>query len=185
MSRWQDFLRGVSQTGADRLLLKSPSHSFRLPLIRQVFPRAQFIWIGRHPGEVLGSNFRMWRSMMSTYALWECPADELERFLRAAFHACSAALEACVADMPPERMLWVDYDALQLDPSAVLRQVLRFVRAPAATDPDVLQSTVQSAVAAVPLHRGTRAELPNEEWLVRLDRLMRVARERFGAAFRD
>lgn len=181
MSRWRDFLRGVSQAGADRLLLKSPSHTFRLPLIRQVFPRAQFVWIGRNPGEILASNFRMWRSMMSTYALWECPASELERFLRAAFDACSAALEGCVADMPQERMLWVDYDALQSDPGAILGQILRFVGAPAAADPGVLQSTVQSAVAAVPVHRGTRSELPNEEWLARLDRLTRVAKERFGA----
>jgi omega-hydroxy-beta-dihydromenaquinone-9 sulfotransferase len=182
MSRWQDFLRGVSHSGAGRLLLKSPSHTFRLPLIRQIFPHAQFVWIGRHPGEVLASNLRMWRSMMSTYALWECPPGELERFLRAAFQACSAALEACVTDMPPERMLWVDYDALQTDPAAVLVQILRFVGAPAARDPSALQSTVQSAVAAVPIHRGTRAELPNDEWLARLDRLMRVARERLGGA---
>lgn len=181
MSRWRDFVRGISRPGAGRLLLKSPSHTFRLPLIRQVFPRAQFVWIGRHPGEVLASNYRMWRSMMSTYALWECTEGELERFLRAAFHACSAVLEACVADMPEERMLWVDYDALQSDPATVLRQVLRFVGAPAAADPSVLQSTVQSAVAAVPIHRGTRAELPNEDGLVKLDRLMRSARDRFGA----
>ncbi|HEY2590761.1 MAG TPA: sulfotransferase [Steroidobacteraceae bacterium] len=181
MSRWRDFLRGVSQAGADRLLLKSPSHTFRLPLIRQVFPRAHFVWIGRNPGEVLASNFRMWRSMMSTYALWECPADELERFLRAAFDACSATLEGCVAEMPRERMLWVDYDALQSDPGPVLGQVLRFVGAPAAADPRVLQSTVQSAVAAVPVHRGTRSELPNEAGLARLDRVMRAARDRFGA----
>ncbi|MGH8218234.1 MAG: sulfotransferase family protein [Steroidobacteraceae bacterium] len=185
MSRWQDFLRGVSSAGAGRLLLKSPSHTFRLPLIRQAFPRALFVWIGRHPGEVLASNHRMWQAMMSAYGLWECPAGELERFLRQAVRACSAVLESSLAEMPPDRMLWVDYDGLQADPVSVLRQILRFVRAPAASDPVMLQSTVQSAVAAVTIHAGKRAELPKDDSLVALDRLMRAVRDSLGAGYRD
>lgn len=180
LDRWRQFLRGVAGQGAGRLLLKSPSHTFRLPLIRAIFPRAQFIWIGRRASEVLASNRRMWRAMMDTYALWECPEDELDRFLGAAVRACSAVLQACLADMPPERMLWVDYGALQTDAASVLRQVLRFVSAPAALDPEALESTVQDAVARVPVHPGSRAVLPNDERLLALDVLMSAARERFG-----
>ena len=187
MSRWRDFVRGISQSGTGRLLLKSPSHTFRLPLIREAFPRAQFVWIGRHAGEVLASNHRMWRSMMSLYALWDCPTGTLETFLQDAVRACSTVLESCVAEMPPDRMLWVDYDRLQTEPATVLRQILRFVGAPAARDPDprVLQSTVESAVSTVPIHPGTRSDLPNEESLRALDELMSAARERLGRACRD
>jgi omega-hydroxy-beta-dihydromenaquinone-9 sulfotransferase len=57
LKRWQDFLRGgMLGAQARPLLLKSPSHTFRLPLLRAVFPRAKFIWIGRHTGEVLAST---------------------------------------------------------------------------------------------------------------------------------
>ena len=180
LSRWQEFLRGICGRGAGRLLLKSPTHTFRLPLIRKVFPRAQFVWIGRDPGDVLASNRRMWSAMISTYALWKCPAGELDRFLRDAVGACSAVLASGLADMTPERMLWVDYEALQTDAAAVLRQVLRFVGAPAARDPVALQSAVQSAVTHVPIHPGRRAEAAQEGWLVELDSLMRATRERLG-----
>ncbi len=185
MSRWLDFLRGVSSLGAGRLLLKSPAHTFRLPLIRRAFPRAQFVWIGRHPGELLASNARMWRSMMSSYALWDEPQGELERFLRDAVRACSHILETCVAEMPPDRMLWVDFAELQSDPATILRQILRFVGAPAASDQTALRSAVESSVAAVPIHAGQRAELPNEGSLLALHKLMGTARERLGAAYRD
>lgn len=185
MSRWRDFLRGVAGSAHGRLLLKSPAHTFRLPLMQSIFPRAQFIWIGRHPGEVLASNDRMWRSMMSTYALWDCPQGELESFLRDVVRASSLILESCVAEMPPDRMLWIDYAELTADPTTVLRQILRFVGAPAASDRTALKSIVESAVATVPIHAGRRAELPNEESLLALDRLMRAARGRLGAAYRD
>lgn len=184
LERWQTFLRGVASRDAGRLLLKSPSHTFRIPLIRKLFPRAQFIWIGRHPGEIMASNERMWRAMMSTYALWECPAGELDRFLRDAVRACSAVLESSLAEMTPDQMLWVDYDALQRDAASVLRQVLRFVGALAARDPGALESTVQAAVASVPIHPGQRAEMPTHAWLVELNSLMRSARERFGGTAR-
>lgn len=185
LARWQDFLRGIAAGGTERVLLKSPSHTFRLPLIRKVFPRAQFIWIGRHLGEAMASNARMWRAMMSTYALWECPTGELDRFLRNAVRACSAALGSCLADVPPERMLWVDYEALQTDAASVLRQVLRFVGSPVARDPKALQSTVQGAVANVPIHPGRRAEQPQEDWLLELDSLMSTARQRLSGAHRE
>lgn len=123
--------------------------------------------------------------MMASYSLWDCPQDELERFLRDAVRACSAVLESCVAEMSPDRMLWVDFSRLQSEPATVLRQVLRFIGAPAASDQTALQSTVESAVAAVPIHAGQRAELPNEEGLLALDALMQAASERLGSAYRD
>ncbi|HTW74005.1 MAG TPA: sulfotransferase, partial [Steroidobacteraceae bacterium] len=73
LARWQLFVRGIAAQSADRrLLLKSPNHSFRLPLLSSLFPDAKFIWIGRHVGELLASNLRMWRAMIGLYGLWDC-----------------------------------------------------------------------------------------------------------------
>lgn len=217
LSRWQDFLRGISsagerqgqaagdsraaappralgssrQLGSDdssgvtRLLLKSPNHSFRLPLIERLFPRAQFIWIGRHPGEVLASNSRMWGAMMSQYALWDCPAGVLEQFLRDAMRACATVLDRCLAEMAPERLLWVDYEMLQVDPARVLRRVLQFVGADTAHEEAVLRARIESALASVPIHRGRRAAMPDDEYVRRLDGLMRAARQRFATGLSD
>lgn len=42
-----------------RLLLKSPIHTARIPLLRELFPNAQFIYIHRHPEDVFCSAVHM------------------------------------------------------------------------------------------------------------------------------
>lgn len=54
-----------------RLLLKSPVHTARIPLLRKLFPRATFIYMHRDPFEVYQSSLHMadstyWYSYMNT-----------------------------------------------------------------------------------------------------------------------
>jgi omega-hydroxy-beta-dihydromenaquinone-9 sulfotransferase len=180
LERWQSFVAGVAAGGGARLLLKSPGHTFRIPALRRLFPRARFIWIGRHPGEVLASNVRMWTAMMSVYALWDCPGDILREFLREAMRACSSALERCIAEIPREQMLWVDFEALQTDPERVLRQILQFAGDRRGSDQRSLSADIEAALASVPIHRGERAVMPDDESVLQLDRVMGAARRQFG-----
>ena len=180
LERWQEFVRGVAAGGGARLLLKSPGHTFRIPALRRLFPRVRFIWIGRHPGEMLASNVRMWTAMMSVYALWDCPPDTVQQFLRAAVQACRRVLERCVAEMTREQMLWVDFEALQTDPERVLRQILQFVGARTGRDESSLGADIEVALASVPIYRGERAPMPDDESVLQLDRVMDEARRRFG-----
>ena len=48
-----------SKTISPRLLLKSPIHTARVPLLLKLFPNAQFIYIHRHPDEILSSAVHM------------------------------------------------------------------------------------------------------------------------------
>jgi hypothetical protein len=166
--------------GSARLLLKSPGHTFRIPTLRRLFPRARFIWMGRHPGEVLASNVRMWTAMTNVYALWECPSDILQGFLREAVRACGAVLERCIAEMTREQMLWVDFEALQTDPERVLRQILQFIGERPGRDERSLTADIETALAAVPIHRGERAAMPDDDSVLQLERIMRAARRQFG-----
>jgi hypothetical protein len=181
LRRWQQFVRGIAAGGGGRrLLLKSPGHTFRIPILRKLFPRARFIWIGRHPGEVLASNVRMWTAMTSVYGLWDCPQDVLQKFLREAMRACSGVLEQCVAKMTREQMLWVDFEALQTDPERVLRQILQFAGERPERSERSLAADVETALSSVPIHRGERATMPEDESVLQLDRAMEAARRRFG-----
>ena len=180
LERWQEFVRGVAAGGGARLLLKSPGHTFRIAKLRELFPQARFIWIGRHPGEVLASNVRMWTAMMGVYALWECPQDTIQKFLRAAVRASSGVLEQCIAQMTREQMLWVDFEALQTDPERVLRQILQFVGARTGHDESSIGRDIEAALSSVPIHRGERATMPSDESVLQLERVMGEARRRFG-----
>jgi omega-hydroxy-beta-dihydromenaquinone-9 sulfotransferase len=179
LERWQAFVATLAG-GGGRLLLKSPGHSFRIPTLRRLFPRARFIWIGRHPGEVLASNIRMWTAMTRVYALWDLPQDVLQTFLREAMRACGGVLERCIAEVPREQMLWVDFEALQTDPERVLRQILQFVGDRPGGSDRSLTADIETALSSVPIHRGERSAMPDDESVLQLDEVMRAARRRFG-----
>ena len=177
--RWQDFMRGlVSAQAASRLLLKSPGHTFRVPLLRDLFPQARFVFIGRHTGELLESNRRMWRAMLDTYALWACPSGALENFLEQALGAYARVVEQCLEEMPLERMMWLDFETLRSDPGTTLRSVLRFLNVP---DEKICQG-IDEALARIQVHPGQRAELPSTRIVERVETLRKAALQRFAAA---
>ncbi len=183
LSRWQDFLRGVAAASPGaRLLLKSPNHTFRLPLLSALFPRAQFIWIGRDTGEVLASNRKMWRTMMELYGLWECPPHAIEGLMRDMVRACAAVLGRCVDVMPQDRMLWVDFEQLHAHPKEVLQRVLRFIAPSPAHDAQAAARAIDLALTRVPIHPGSRAPLPNDPDVHELEAAMAAARQRFDGS---
>lgn len=179
LPRWQNFIRGVAGgREAQRLLLKSPNHTFRIPRLRRCFPEAQFIWMGRRSQELLASNLKMWRAMMARYALWSCPAGTLEQFLREALRACTRALARCLEQLPPAQLLWVDFDEFRADPGAVLHQVLDFLQLDAA--PAERAARIQRALQDITVHPGSRQLAPADPAGAELDALMARARLRFG-----
>jgi len=180
LERWQHFVRGIAASSPTaRVLLKSPNHSFRLPLLSRLFPRAQFIWIGRHLGEVLASNVRMWQAMCGHYALWDSPAGQLQDFLHDMLRACVEALEWCLARLSREQLLWLDFEALRADPRTALRAVACFT-ARSADAAVIGHWQVERALETVPVYGGERSQAPVEPAARALERVMGAMRERFG-----
>jgi hypothetical protein len=162
------------------LLLKSPTHTFRLPLLQQLFPRAKFVWVGRHTGEMLASNLRMWHAMVASHGLWACPDAALDDFLREMVHACAGVLTRCLDDMPRESMLWIDFQQLRTNPTQVLQRVLRFLGVGGQSADSAGARRVEQALARIPIHDGSRANLPTDESAQKLEKLMAAARQRFA-----
>ena len=62
------FLKKIQfAAAARRLLLKSPVHTARVKLLREMFPKATFIFVQRHPYEVFKSAV----TMADRY-YWQC-----------------------------------------------------------------------------------------------------------------
>jgi len=55
--------------GSRRIVLKSPEHTARLHILRQMFPMAQYIHIVRHPYDVFASTVWTWRTLYETQGL--------------------------------------------------------------------------------------------------------------------
>ena len=115
-----DFARGVSARGEGRpMILKSPTHGFRVSTLRELLPDARFILISRNPATHFESVIRMWRRMFETYSLGAIPSDDAVREAilpdRARFEA---KLEDGVAGLPGNRYAELTYEELIADPAA-------------------------------------------------------------------
>jgi hypothetical protein len=122
-SVWQSFLAGVTDGRSERLILKSPSHSFRIQPIAELYPQATCIWIVRDPTEIFLSNRKMWRAMFERYALWDWDEAELDTFLCRAFRAAASCLERALALLPRQRFAVVDFDRLVSQPVLTLESL--------------------------------------------------------------
>ena len=52
-----------------RMILKSPPHTARLHILRQLFPQAHFIHVVRHPFDIFVSTVWLWRVLYQTQGL--------------------------------------------------------------------------------------------------------------------
>ena len=76
-SAFLDFLSGVSVRGGGRpIVLKSPTHGFRVSSLRELLPDARFVLIVRDPATNFESVVRMWKKMFETYAFGPLPTDD-------------------------------------------------------------------------------------------------------------
>ena len=81
--RWlnifKTFISGVNFMRPGRMLLKSPTHSFRIDILSDFNPN--FILIVRNPDYIFTSTVRMWKSMFDMYALQDYDDINLHEFV--------------------------------------------------------------------------------------------------------
>lgn len=113
-------LRSVSR--GELFLEKSPGHALYIPEIRHLLPDARFIHIVRDPRDVVSSLLSVSRSWGRKWA----PSDVRSASKTWVKHV-RAVREASV-DMAPSQFIEVSYEQLYEQPTAVLRQLLQFLR---------------------------------------------------------
>jgi hypothetical protein len=96
------FVRKISYATGKRVILKSPTHTFRVRLLLEVFPNAKFVIIVRNPYTVFASTRRLWPRLLAQSTLQDEPLPDLDEMIFARYER---AFEAVSRDMPliPER----------------------------------------------------------------------------------
>jgi hypothetical protein len=124
-ARWETFLRGVLNDAPGRLLLKSPTHTFRLPWLATRFPKARFIWLTRPLPAVLESNRRMWTAMVERYGQWRLDTVKLDHFLHRAIQNHNEILDWARSTIP-ERLYMASFDEIVQDPANLIARIVEF-----------------------------------------------------------
>lgn len=120
---WTGFLRHVQFEHPGRLLLKNPLHTHRVPLIRGVFPMADFIHIVRDPHTLVPSCLHFWRRMFDRHGLQVPRGGDLESQVLQSILRMDRRLEAAWEEIPQRHRFRTRYEDLVADPLAVLRAI--------------------------------------------------------------
>lgn len=128
LRRWQQtlhrFLQAVTVRRRKRLVLKSPAHTARVPVLRAMFPGAQFVHIVRDPRAVIPSTLKLHRAMALAQGLQAAPTfDGLERRVFATYERLFARLDEARPRMEPGRFHELRYEDLVRDPAGELRRL--------------------------------------------------------------
>jgi hypothetical protein len=162
------FLAGVSVRGLGRpLILKSPTHTFRVDTLRELLPEARFLLIVRDPYTNFESVVRMWRKMFETYALADIiPEDAIREAVLVDRLRCEAKLDKSTADLPTNRFATVSYETLVANPVPLIEGLYQRLELG-----DF--SPVREAVIAETQRRSgyqAKGSLPSAEWRQRIDK---------------
>ena len=116
------FLQMLTFKDPRRLVLKSPPHTARVPVLLEMFPDARFIHIVRDPYTVFNSTVNLWKSLGRKHGL-QVPANDAairEKVFRE-FRIIYERLEEAKSLIPPGRFHELRYEDLVKDPVEAMR----------------------------------------------------------------
>ncbi len=123
--RWRrtflHFLRKLTYKRPGRLVLKSPPHTFRLPMLCEMFPRAKFVHLVRDPYVVFMSTIRLWKSLYASHGYQKPNHEGLQEFVFQTFLRMHRRLDATRGLVGPGRFCQLRYEDLIADPAGQMR----------------------------------------------------------------
>jgi len=123
--RWEDafvrFLKKVTLLRTKTLVLKSPTHTFRIATLLRLFPRARFVYLVRNPYDIFLSTVSLWKSLAKALSLQSVDFKGLEDYVFEVFNLMYQKFEETRALIPSSQLCTVHYEDLEADPIGQLR----------------------------------------------------------------
>lgn len=117
------FLQRVTYRNRRRLVLKSPTHTCRLPVLLELFPDAHFVHIVRDPYVVFPSTVNLWKSLYETHGLQRPTFAGLDEHVFTTFTRMYQRLQETRGLVPPGRFHELRYEDLVADPIGEMRKL--------------------------------------------------------------
>jgi hypothetical protein len=118
------FVRKLSYYYRRPLVLKSPGHTARLPLLMRAFPKARYVMLTRDPYEVFQSSLHTYRSWKEAFAfLQRANEGGLEERVLSLYEDMYEQFFAHEASLPPERYYVLRFEDLKADPIYEMRKL--------------------------------------------------------------
>ncbi len=133
-SRWIDefawFMQKLTYRANKPIVLKSPSHTYRVPLLLEMYPQAKFIYITRNPYDVYSSTLHLRRMLFAENALSEPCYDHLEEDVLVTYDHCIRRYEATKGLIPAGQLHEMRFEDLEADPLGEMQRVYQTLHLP-------------------------------------------------------
>jgi omega-hydroxy-beta-dihydromenaquinone-9 sulfotransferase len=127
LSSWKraflQFLGRLTLNDPRRLVLKSPTHSCRIPILLELFPDARFVHIVRNPYAVFPSTVNLWKTLYASHGLQVPTFAGLEEYVYSTFTHLYDRIEEAKRVLPPGHFHEMRYEELLADPPGQLRRM--------------------------------------------------------------
>jgi omega-hydroxy-beta-dihydromenaquinone-9 sulfotransferase len=155
------FLKAITLRAAGkRLLLKSPSNSFRVATLCRLFPDAAFVQIVREPTAVVLSAVESWAKMWARYALGAEPASAtLEDLVIDAYLTMEAKVTESIRSFSHHRVITIRYEELVVSPYETVERIYRALNL---GNPKLLEAQIDQLFKSKPPLRGARQPTPTQ-----------------------
>lgn len=117
------FVTHITFLRPKRVVLKSPTHTFRIRTLLEVFPEALFVHVVRNPYEVFPSTMHLWKTSCESYGLQVPRLGSLEECVFSTFIDLFDKLDETRSLVAPERFHEVRYEDLCRDPVGAMTGV--------------------------------------------------------------
>ena len=126
--------RGPNDPAPFWFLLKSPTHTARIALLRRMFPGAKFIHVVRDPFELVPSSEHLWRRMFDSQGFQRARYDRAELSLASCVNETMRALyrnfDRDIGHLPSGSYAETRYEELVGDPIGEVKRLRQELRLP-------------------------------------------------------
>lgn len=159
-ARWKaallTFLSKVTHRAPKTLLLKSPAHTGRIPLLLELFPDARFVYVVRNPYDVFPSTRHLQRVLFEMNGLGRREPPDLDERILVTYSRLYEAYHLHRALVRPNRRIELRFEDLEADVAGTLGRVYEHL---GLAGFDRFRTALEAELPSVRGHRKNRYEI--------------------------
>lgn len=117
--------KATLNSGGNRLVLKNPAHTARIPLLLELFPKAKFIFIYRNPVTVFYSTRRLYIDALPQFAMQTLPPEQMDKEIFRIYEDLMAAYLDARDQIPAENLVELRFEDLEKDRMGKLEDIYK------------------------------------------------------------
>lgn len=125
--RWEDafmtFVKKLTVRDNKPVVLKSPSHTFRIPVLLEMFPNAKFVYIYREPYAVYNSGMHLRKTLFRENGLGKPNFKGMEEEVLQVYADCIDIYEGTKHLIPAGRLHEMKFEELEANPLSEMKKV--------------------------------------------------------------